>query len=225
MKKLLVVVVVVVAIALVGASAAMAGVIGSKHDLSPITGVTYTGGTQSACAYCHTPHHSVSSAAPLWNRTLIATGYTVYGGGTTNAGSTVSQPGVNSQTCLSCHDGVIAIGEIANGTDDTITDIAGVVTDAAGVILNTAGGYIGRDLRTTHPVGVVYNSQVTKAGLSSTVASGLVNGKAWKIYNGDDATGTVECGSCHDPHRVEAGFNPFLKDALATICTDCHANK
>ncbi|MBA4373413.1 MAG: hypothetical protein C0402_11210 [Thermodesulfovibrio sp.] len=203
------------------ASSAFALIANSKHDLSPGGGV-YTAGVKSSCAYCHAPHHAVTGA-PLWNRTMSVAAYTLYGSGNTLAGSTVNQPGVNSQTCLSCHDGTINVGDVINGTDDTPV-LAGVLT--AGKIDAAAGGYIGTDLTTTHPIGVVYNSAVTIAGLSAVVnANNQVNGKKWKIYGGGNGTGRVECGSCHDPHNTTAGEVPFLKDTLATICSDCHSAK
>jgi predicted CXXCH cytochrome family protein len=205
------------------ASSAFALIAASKHDLSPGAGHLYTGGVKSSCAYCHAPHHAVSGA-PLWNRSTSAATYTLYGSGATLAGTTVNQPGINSQTCLSCHDGTINVGDVINGTDD-IPVRAGVL-NAGGLIVNTAAGYIGTNLTTTHPIGVVYNSAVTIAGLTNVVnANNQVGGKKWKIYGGGNGVGRVECGSCHDPHNTTAGEVPFLKDTLATICSDCHSNK
>jgi hypothetical protein len=65
------------------------------------------------CVYCHTPHGANTTiAAPLWNRTIKATTYTLYN--QTSLSSTVTQPGANSLTCLSCHDGQVAIDSIVN---------------------------------------------------------------------------------------------------------------
>ncbi|MGK7346841.1 MAG: hypothetical protein ACNS63_13635, partial [Candidatus Nitrospinota bacterium M3_3B_026] len=67
------------------------------------------------CVYCHTPHGSNSTVpkAPLWNRTVQANTYTLYNI-PLQSGQTPTQPGVNSLTCLSCHDGVTAIDSIIN---------------------------------------------------------------------------------------------------------------
>jgi predicted CXXCH cytochrome family protein len=229
MKKILVVVL-VIAIALVGASAAMATIAGSKHDLSATasggTGTYYTNGVLSSCQYCHTPHHANGNTAPLWNRTMTTAGYTLYGAGITLSGTTVIQPGANSQTCLSCHDGVVAVGAVLNGTVSVLT--RATVLDGAGKILTTAAGYIGTNLGDDHPVGVVYRSVgAPLAGLTNNVnaTTGKVNGQEWKIYGGGDGVGRVECGSCHDPHTTVAANFPFLKDTLISICSDCHANK
>ena len=69
------------------------------------------------CVYCHTPHASNSTvpSVPLWNRTMRSTTYQTYDLLNT-AGLTqpVSQPGVNSLTCLSCHDGQTAVDSVIN---------------------------------------------------------------------------------------------------------------
>lgn len=73
------------------------------------------------CVYCHTPHGANTLVdAPLWNRSRTDINYTVYTARSfyTNPVTTydqkVSQPGPNSLTCLSCHDGVIAVDSILN---------------------------------------------------------------------------------------------------------------
>jgi predicted CXXCH cytochrome family protein len=221
MKKILVVLL-VIAIALVGASAAMATIANSKHDLSSTSSASYVGGTMSSCQYCHTPHHGAGGPAPLWNRVTSAATYSLYGGGVTLAGSVVNAPGANSQTCLSCHDGTIAVGSVINGAADVITK-AGVL-DATGRIIGAAA-LIGPDLRDDHPIGVVYDTTKTLAGLGAifdTATGQVKSGKNWKVY-GTVGNQRVECGSCHDPHSTTNA--PFLKDTLSTMCADCHATK
>jgi len=67
------------------------------------------------CIYCHTPHGANKQiSAPLWNRTVNNSGsYTIYDKPTTLM-RPIGQPGPNSLTCLSCHDGTIAIDSILN---------------------------------------------------------------------------------------------------------------
>lgn len=67
------------------------------------------------CIYCHTPHGANKQIkAPLWNRTFNNSGsYTIYDKPTTLM-RPIGQPGPNSLTCLSCHDGTIAIDSILN---------------------------------------------------------------------------------------------------------------
>lgn len=68
------------------------------------------------CVYCHTPHGADTGIkAPLWNRTRSAGPYQTYDLlGTSTLTQTVTQPGANSLTCLSCHDGTVAIDSIIN---------------------------------------------------------------------------------------------------------------
>ena len=68
------------------------------------------------CVYCHTPHGANSNvAAPLWNRTMKATTYQTYDLlNTASLTQPVTQPGINSLTCLSCHDGQTAVDSIIN---------------------------------------------------------------------------------------------------------------
>jgi hypothetical protein len=68
------------------------------------------------CVYCHTPHGAnPNPALPLWNRTIVSTVYTTYNqGGSATLTQEVSQPGANSLTCLSCHDGQTAIDSVIN---------------------------------------------------------------------------------------------------------------
>ena len=66
------------------------------------------------CVYCHTPHGANGQIqAPLWNRTVNPGNYTIYDKPTTLM-RPIGLPGPNSLTCLSCHDGTIAIDSILN---------------------------------------------------------------------------------------------------------------
>ncbi len=66
------------------------------------------------CIYCHTPHGANSQVkAPLWNRTVNTGQYKIYDKLRT-LNRPIGQPGPNSLTCLSCHDGTISIDSIIN---------------------------------------------------------------------------------------------------------------
>jgi predicted CXXCH cytochrome family protein len=253
MKKILVIAL-VVAISLMGATAAMARIAGSKHDLSSSstnTGLHATGNSLSACQFCHTPHlgnNDVVTGAPLWNRTMGTGGFSTPGGGTyqvygatasgatgtTLAGRVVDAPGPNSKTCLSCHDGTLAMSTVLVGDNSGITGWANNAGEVDGTnkLTSTSTAMLGVDLRQEHPVGVVYNNSApNQAGLNASVNATdyTINGKKWKIYGGGLNAGTVECGSCHDPHGDDSIINsltsPFLKDTKTTICIDCHSLK
>ena len=81
------------------------------------------------CVYCHTPHGANSQVgAPLWNRTVSTRTYQLFSDRVdmpdqanasttpvaTLTGQPYTQPGPNSLTCLSCHDGATAIDSIIN---------------------------------------------------------------------------------------------------------------
>lgn len=76
----------------------------------------YRNDYNEVCVYCHTPHGANSTiAAPLWNRTNKTNTYQTYQLiGVDSPGNPVTDPGVNSLTCLSCHDGTVAVDSIIN---------------------------------------------------------------------------------------------------------------
>lgn len=101
-----------------------AGEIGSIEDTRHNLSLSYNSGGGamdsfrnqygSVCIYCHTPHGANQQIqAPLWNRTINSSNYEIYDKPTTLM-RTVSQPGPTSLTCLSCHDGTIAIDSVLN---------------------------------------------------------------------------------------------------------------
>lgn len=104
------------------------GTVGNtRHNLSQrqVSGGGPTGASMDqyrndyleVCVYCHTPHGSNSTVptAPLWNRTMKVTTYQTYDLlNTASITQPISQPGVNSLTCLSCHDGQTAVDSIIN---------------------------------------------------------------------------------------------------------------
>jgi len=66
------------------------------------------------CVYCHTPHGANAQVdAPLWNRTINTSQYQVFDKVRT-LNQPITQPGPNSLTCLSCHDGTISPDSIIN---------------------------------------------------------------------------------------------------------------
>ena len=121
---------------------------------------------------------------PLWNRTIKATAYTVYN--SSSLTQTVAQPGNNSLTCLSCHDGQTAMDSIVN-MPGTGMYLASQTTSQNVVFLNTWTN-IGLDT-TMH------------RGLNSTdsVASGYQLGNG----TGSDNLG---CMTCHSPEGYACAF-------------------
>jgi predicted CXXCH cytochrome family protein len=195
MKKILVVVL-VVAFAMLGASVAMATVVGGAHDLS----AEYIGSgasTNEVCVHCHTPHggdtaalgsdSSANSGNILWNRDVKA-GYNV-----------------GSSTCMGCHDGSLGTTLLnAGGSGNASASAAytGGWANPGLTQLESASAYEA----SSHPINVVI-------GLSSG---------DWMVVpaKGNTVIGTVggkvECVSCHEPHR--SGNGPYLRIATETAC-------
>ena len=194
------------------ATTASATITGGPHDLGSAANVAKYGAPQiSGCQFCHAPHFGAATpavGAPLWNRNNPASGsFTLY---TSNTLSTTAKTGealgVNSLTCLSCHDGVSDMGNTVVGSKGYAT--AKVMTGYA---------VVGTDLTNDHPVGIAFNAAdptlvATVPAVPTSTSVGLENGR-------------VECGSCHDPHGTwdaATGGLSFLRQSSATICAACH---
>lgn len=222
MKKIIAVSVVLVVVLVLGTSAAMAVIKDSKHDFSSgsantAKAVTFTGASLSACAFCHTPHNSNTSVtgAPLWNRTASSATYVVYTSSTFTASVTL---GSGSLTCLSCHDGTIAIGDTYTGSEAATYAPGSVLVGVNdGRIASGVYAYIGENLANDHPVGFALD----------TSKAGLANQATMESEGAKFPSGRMECTSCHDPHGAGQswGNTKFLRLDPATICVDCHANK
>jgi hypothetical protein len=216
-----------------------AGLTGTDHDFTTSASNTTTIGL---CSYCHTPHSAISTSL-LWNHKLSAntfawddattTGGTAY---PSIAGATYKGPTVK---CLSCHDGSIAIGDVAvyKGAPGVYNpDKVGgdpVPTPAMTAKMIGSGGA----MKGNHPVGMpypfgqaanTYNGVTTGANVVKTefdtapTSSGAV--AAIRLFND---TGTLitagavagksgmECSTCHDPHNKAATDDFFLRGKIA----------
>lgn len=175
---------------MVGASTAMAGIQGSKHDLSDTTNTNYVKGVGEVCVFCHTPHGSDTAApVPLWNRKLDSTNFTTYDQlGTSTFDSKQGKVGSVSLACLSCHDGSQAVDNVinkagsggynptTNGNDNKMgTGYVGPLYNANGQMYAGASGnniaYISKDLRNDHPISIPYGG----GGISNTQISTTVD--------------------------------------------------
>jgi hypothetical protein len=115
------------------------------------------------CVYCHTPHGANTNAPlPLWNRTLRTTTYTTYSAlGTSTLTQPVTQPGASSLSCLSCHDGQVAVDSVINMPGSGGYD-AGQATNQNNTFLNSWTNPRGQDA-TVH------------VGLSATPSEGCLS--------------------------------------------------
>jgi len=210
---------------------------GNKHNFSASnTAVNFRAfdngdpRSQQICVFCHTPHHS-SGEGPLWNRNAPTGSFKHYSSPTLAiddaavvGASEYGQPSGSSRLCLSCHDGVTALGAVFT---TPLTNIH--FTDAK----NSFSGpdvKIGYETYSSHhPVSFRYNQTVRN----------LLTGPP---YNKDletlpptshdvnvklDKQERMQCTTCHDPHQDKSAApgptTPFWTSTdYNTVCMSCH---
>jgi predicted CXXCH cytochrome family protein len=210
------------------------GILATKHNLSTSgTGTIHlSSGTAEVCVFCHTPHGADTAvSAPLWNRAVNTTGYTMYSSDTYDA-TTDNQPSGVSQACLSCHDGTIAFDALRNlpgsGGFNASPPSAGwaFVGAAAGNKMPEGITNIGQDLRNDHPISMVYSTAKSPSSTSGTVdhTTGFKQPDTNGVFtNGVRLyAGKVQCGSCHDPHRSDTATFLRVSNDGSALCLTCH---
>jgi predicted CXXCH cytochrome family protein len=203
------------------ASAAFAGIQTTKHNLS--TGAAGSAGAnanQEICVYCHTPHNAQQTTAllaPLWSHSNSVASYTTYTNTFGTLNGTIGQPGSVSKACLSCHDGTVAVGNIAVGYYQG-NKAAGAY--GANAVM-TGNAVFGVDLSNDHPIGIVYVGAAGDAGLYGDTTQVLIG--ALPLYPNGAGGVTVECGSCHNVHNNDIAA-PFLRmsNTGSALCLTCH---
>lgn len=228
----------------------------NKHNLSNLSNNTVkaqpvaTGGTDQICIFCHTPH-SATPDSPLWSRPDPATAtFPLYNSplviaGTINAGDPAGQvtrsgytnadpaayPNGASRLCLSCHDGVTAIGLLRDNT--TINMLGGTTLNDFGLSNRPTYDPV-IDLSTSHPISFTYDSNVL-ADLDAHYGSGayILPSTADAVDTPLDGHQRMQCTTCHDPHndtRAAVGI-PFWRqtsvvfvDEYDDVCNACHVN-
>ena len=216
---------------------------GGPHDLSNGSAVRNSNATINGqtCVFCHTPHGGANSI-PLWNRTSPSgASYQLYTSSTSDATTTGSQiAGSVSGSCMSCHDGTMAMDVLVNVNGLPFTSAVSFTRQATAKAnyTSTGGGgsnlmasglpFLGTDLRNDHPVSIIYETAragsptgfVTQVQSGAKITVGASN--PVPLYGSSSATATVECASCHNPHNNSLGS--FLRKANtgSAICLSCH---
>jgi len=186
--------------------AAFATVANTRHNLSTSGPGTVKASSESRiCVFCHTPHNA-SANAPLWNRRESGRTYIPYS--STTATANPGQPTGASILCLSCHDGTIALGDVLS--ESTSIPMAGGITTLPGGRTNLT-----TDLSDDHPVSFTYSPALTASG--EYVDPGTLTG-AVRL----DATGQMQCTSCHDPHDDTYGKFLVKSPRASGLCVTCH---
>jgi predicted CXXCH cytochrome family protein len=190
-----------------------ASIIDTKHNLSvsgpgPLKAETET----RICIFCHTPHNG-SPKTPLWNREIGPHNYTLYSSSTMQVSP--SQPNGPSRLCLSCHDGMIALGTVLQPSQGIV--MTGNITPGSpsgiGENYNLAGD---------HPISFFYYEA---ADYDLSIKR---NPPANLLFYG----GLIECSTCHDPHkdiyrspdRTGRLTGKFLRgdNRFSAMCLECH---
>lgn len=203
-------------------SAQQQGVISTLHNLSvsgpgEIRSLTET----QVCKFCHVPHNAVVPV-PLWGHTLSDAQYDVPEITTRSGREPAPQPDGSSRLCLSCHDGTVALGDIAG--EPAPLAMSGAARLSAG-----RPGYLGTDLSGSHPIS--FEVPDGDAELSSVDRDmGL---QPLEVIRQDpavplDGDGKMQCTTCHDPHAdvyYQPGRVPrfWVKPTLEEVCLTCHA--
>lgn len=196
-KKALWIVLAVAALTAVGTSAALATIVGTKHDFS-----TYSWSGGRICVVCHTPHGATPNV-PLWNHEMTTATYTLYSSPTMDV--TANQPGYGSKLCLSCHDGTVAVDSFGGAT---------------GTVYTTGKALTGTDLADDHPIGIEWKHQTLET--SGACQNCHFTGEMKPLLPFYD--GKLECATCHEPHNNGAGGVKFLRKTTAgsALCLHCH---
>ena len=195
--------------ALLGAQAgAPYSIVNTKHNLA----VSGSGKLRAAnegeiCIFCHAAH-TATDEAPLWNHQMPATTYTPYFSSTLKA--TVGQPTGASKLCLSCHDGTIALGLLANRRNP-------VTMRAGGSMLSDGPSRLGTDLSGHHPISFAYDTTL------ANVHGELRDPSTLKREVRTDKNQQLQCTSCHDPHNNQYGKFLVKNNTASALCLDCHA--
>lgn len=188
-----------------------ASVLDSKHNLSvsgpgPIKSTTEA----EVCIFCHTPHGARRDVPYLWNRADSTVNYTTYESSTLYA--TVGQPTGASKLCLSCHDGTIALGAVLSRP--------GEIPFAGGLrFLPSGPSLLGTDLSDDHPVSLLYD-QALAAAQGELASPSTLTGEV-KL----DASGMLQCTSCHDPHDDANGKFLVASNQFSNLCVTCHTKR
>jgi len=177
------------------------------------------------CKFCHIPHNAIVPQ-PLWGHVLSRLErYEVPRlRGSRGVSQPAPQPDGASRLCLSCHDGTVALGEIA-GQARPIA-MAGAQRLAPG-----RAGFLGTDLSGSHPISFPLDDTLAAGDPDDTEHDlGYV---PLAVVRSDprvrlDAQGKMQCTTCHDPH-ADRYYRPgrvphfWVAPTIDEVCLTCHA--
>ena len=179
------------------------------HNLSSGGKSPISGARPDFCAYCHAPHTGTQFG--LWNQKLTTQSYTTYTSTTEKNMGRQPLLGSDSNKCLSCHDGTVAVGDTA---------AYGQVTMSGSMY---AADVFGSNMQPTHPFSLVLPLKDNIDLAASLVASHKTADPTGAVRL---IRGNVECTSCHNPHvqaKDMVSLNFLVKDSSSgQLCLSCH---
>ena len=190
-----------------------AGLRETLHNLSPgglgrrqvggpsARAATAASGEDDLCVFCHTPH-SAKSHRGLWSRQAEPMTYKLYESSTMQARP--QQPTGSSRLCLSCHDGMTALGAPKTGRAGT----------TLGKLTGTS--VLGTDLSDDHPISFVYDQTLVTRRRDLANPATLIG--SVKL----DESGQLQCTSCHDAHIDRHPKFLVTDPSNSGLCVACH---
>lgn len=183
------------------------------------------------CVFCHTPHRS-SGEGPLWNRNASSVTFFKHFSSSTLAIddpgvkgiSEYGQPNGSTRLCLSCHDGVTALGALFTTPFSlTPTNVHFIDVNKGESGPNVHLPY--QTYSSHHPVSFKYDINVR-----SILTSAPYNRPYWfSPANGVklDRYERMQCTTCHDPHQDKSDTpdptTPFwTSKTYVEVCKSCH---
>lgn len=201
---------------------------GNKHNFSSTnTAVNFRASDEDPrgrqiCIFCHTPHFA-SNEGPLWNRNASPNTFKNFSSATLaiddaalQVTADYGQPTGSSRLCLSCHDGVTAIGALFS---------------APNIAMANGKDKIGYETYSSHhPVSFRYNDAV-RTLLNTAPYSKNMQPDPPNRYDANvklDKQERMQCTTCHDPHQDKSELagptTPFwTTTTYESACLSCHS--
>lgn len=219
--------------------------IGNKHNFSylntsanyralPVEEIPNYPRSSQVCVFCHTPHKA-SGEGPLWNRRASSVAFFKHYSSPSLAiddpsvkgTSEYGQPNGSTRLCLSCHDGVTALGALFSTPTANIGETYDVYFQDVKSGLSGPNVHLSHETYSSHhPVSFKYN-----AAVRSILTSPPYNKTEYWFSPANgvklDAKERMQCTTCHDPHQdksnVPSPGTPFwTSGTYAEVCRSCH---
>lgn len=171
----------------------------TRHDLALyLRPVSPDQGEDTRCVFCHAPR-SQSPSLGAWTEDQPDHLFD-YPYDRPAVAQPAGKPDGSSLTCLGCHDGTIALGDIASRTQS-----ARAISGAAPATVSHG-----------HPVSVLYEPAGALDGRNLASRDDMPQ----RVRLDED--GKVQCTSCHDPHDGTYPNFLVMEDGNTALCVSCH---